>query len=293
MGIPVTGTYVIAAIRSESADADGAYGVDLDGRDSGNVYPGTVDMCTDAPDRISADTGLGGVDDQLSTVVPFLDAVIGSGAEGTFDDTLATAIERGVFAIVLDVTSVSADVCARRVHAWTARTSSGAAPAASATCAPSRTQSACDPACAWSMSAAACSGIAPAQSWIAVDDLGEVDAVVTAGRFRTQPLPRLTLRPFITPRGHAGAVAPIDLHDVVFEGRVDADGITHGDLGGAIHVADVVPWLNTYVVPDQPSDPTTLAALLLPDLAPSADGHSCADFSAGFGFTAIAATLVH
>jgi hypothetical protein len=289
-GSPVTRTYVLASLRAYPvADADTAFGIDLDGRVGGDVG-----RCTDTTDYVSAVTGAPGVDDQVRGALSAVDAI--AGGDG-WDGAIADAIETGVMTIVLEVSEVSGDSCARRVHVWTARTASGTAPEARAQCAASP-ETACanalDGACYASLTRGTCSGIAPGQRWIAVDDLGEVEGLVAGTRLETNALPRLTLVPVLGPAGTTGAPSPIDLHDVIFEADLHDDVLAHGELGGAIHVTDAVDWVNAHLLPTEPIDVATFDQLFGPDLSPGEHAYDpCADLSAGFGFTAIAATLIH
>jgi len=289
-GPPPTQTFVVAALRSEAlvGDAEAAFGIDLDMR-----VDGTAGSCTDQDDYVSPITMDRGIDNIFAYyVVPLLDGI--TGGDG-WDGEVAHALEDGSHALVLEVTAVPGDACARRVHAWTARAMDAAVP--SATCASTTDDTTCDDldraACQWHPATGTCAGIAAGQTWLAVVDLGEVDATLVAGRLRTTAFPRIPIVPELAPP--VGA-APIDLHGVIFEADLHDDALSRGELGGAIHVSDAIDWFNTNIVALtgwSRTDPATFTAVVPPDLAPSADGHSCADFSAGFGFTAIAATLVH
>jgi hypothetical protein len=241
---------------------------------------GDIGTCTDAPDFESS-TGVNGVDDQATTA---LTIAAQTAVSASWDALVADSIEAGAFVLVLEV-SDGGDACARTVHAYVARTSSGAAPDASTVCPTRRDESACKDGCYWHGDRAQCAGIAAGQSWTVVEDLGEAPASLFAGRLRTAPFARIPLRP--APRG---VVAPIDARGAVIEAE-EHGGLLRGEMGGAMRADEMLAWYNAHVGSSPTVDRATFDLLVAPDLAPDGAG-VCQDVSAGFELTAIEATLV-
>jgi hypothetical protein len=281
-GAPTPRAFVIATMRSAPADTSRAYGFDLDGRVDGT--PGT---CTAAYDFLDATTGDPGIDNQLSLGLPIVGGMLGP---DQWDGATQDAIESGAFLVVLEVGVQRDGTCSGELHAYAARTADGAPPSASTACAAARTQVDCEAdatsACFWSLAYERCTGIAPRQTFVVDVDLGSVTVGDVRGRFVSAAFDHLP----IVPLSHRGP-APFALQGA----RVAVDraptALLNGEIGGSVSVDVVLAWTTTYLgtMLDRP----TLESFLSPDLTPDATGAHCADISAGFGFTAIAATLVH
>lgn len=272
---PPSITVAVVSYRSAPSDTSRAFGIDLDGQ-----IGGPDRICMPQPDFVSALTGEEGVDNQFMALSHAVD----------WDDAVGTTVLAGAEVLVLEVRPVAADGCAFRVRAWTARFDRApiALDANCRTCDPAREETCFFPA------TGGCVGIAGGQTWRAIDDLGEVDARLIAGRLRTSPFPRVPLLPTIAPNGMTPVLAPIDMHGVVLEADLGATTLRRVEIGGAIAVADLEAWANTHVVgPSFVLDDTTYRTLFKPDLAPNPLTGECDALSAGFQIGTVGATLVH
>lgn len=276
-------SYVVARIRAETGDATLAFGFDLDGAD-GNPPGAPAGGCQDAPDFVSARSGAAGVDDQLAVLAPALDGVLGGdGLDGTFRD----AIESGRLLLVIEVAGITSYVNddTVQVHAMLGALGSGdagsGAPLPSTACAAHVDASSClddlSSACSWSATAGVCTGLEPGQTFSPIQDLGTTDGSISNGMLSTTiaSLPLTLLA--------QGNTVTLALHDVRLRGRITVDAIVLGEIGGAIAVPGDCPPFGDFC-----TGPPDFAA---PDLEPSADGLSCASFSAGLAFDAVSAIL--
>ena len=276
-GVPAAAhTYVVGLILTATNDGATAYGFDVD-----HMHDGMPGSCTDAADFVDPyDATNSSVDNQMSTALPTLGGMLGpDGADGAIRDQ----IESGAFLLVLEVAGIDSflDDPAVTVHVVLARTQTAARPSVSTVCAAHADSASCTGdvpnACAWSISALACSGIASGQTFRTQMDLGTAAGSIANGRLAAvlDVLP-LTLGRIVLP-----------LHTAHVIGRITPTTLT-GELGGSVLVSDIIA---TVAALGLMIDLGTLESFFSPDLAPNAGGSHCAAVSAGLGYTAIAATL--
>ncbi len=352
-GAPVTRTYVIGMIDTEADDPNDAYGFNLDMAD-GNPVGMPAGGCQDVMDYTSPVTMIHGVDNQLAGLAPTLDGLLGGdGVNGA----IRAQIAAGKVLLMLEVSDINsftndpaimvhavlgqvspagaacrahtdmascaadtANMCTFTAGAMGAAGScaTSVAPMPSAACMAHADQPSCDGdqanACSWGAMAAACSGIAAGQTFSVFTDLGTVSGSITAGQLSatTDALP-LSFAAM-------GRNITLTLHSVRFGGRITATGITNGEFGAQILIAELMQTvmdlgfmidITTFVAPDMmPSAPGNMAACSAhADMASCTADHTnrcaftagacvgapaaatCAALSAGMGYAAIAANL--
>lgn len=136
-------------------------------------------------------------------------------------------------------------------------------------------------ACNWSMAAMACSGIASGQTFHMLTDLGNVAGSITGGQISatTDNLP-LSFAAM-------GRTITLTLHSVRFGGHITASGITNGQFGAQIIIAELQATIARLGFTG-----IDITAFATPDLMPSpTDPTTCLALSAGMGYSAVTANL--
>jgi len=312
-----TVTYVLGAINAETpagSDPTQAYGFNLDG-----MVGGPAGTCFAVDDFTSPITGMTGVDNQLGgSLAGLLDGVLmGDGLNGTIRDQ----IEAGKVLLILEVSDINSFTAdsSIMVHAVLGQMPAGAAcqmhtdmasctgdtahmcsftagamgaagtcattaaPQVSAACAAHTDSASCYAdhanACNWGAMASACSGIASGQTFAMLSDLGTVPGSITGGQISatTSSLP-LTF----SAMGH---VITLTLHNVQFGGRIAATGITNGEFGAKISIAELQSTIDSLGLG------VMIATLAPPDISLTDGGTTCDAISAGMEYDAIVATV--
>jgi hypothetical protein len=313
-GAPESHTYVIGMINAEASDPTQAFGFNLDGMDGG-----PAGSCQDQMDYTSPISMETGVDNQLASLAPTLDGLLGGdGVNGA----IAAQISAGKVLLMLEVSDINSftDDSSIMVHAilgqvqpqgpachahtdqtscegdsanmcsWAANGSSGTCstgmpPAASSACTAHADIDSCTGdqmnACNWAASTSTCSGIMAGQTFAMLQDLGTVSGSITHGQISatTDSLP-LSFEAM-------GRTITLTLHSVRFGGRITATNITNGQFGAQILVSEL---MQTVADLGFMIDITTF---VMPDMMPNPAGDTCAAISAGMAYAALSANVSH
>ncbi len=270
---PMSVTVVIGTFVLSADPAGEAFGFDLDGAD-GRPASAPAGGCQDRPDVVSPITGAHGVDNSFATLVPTLDGlVMGDGVDGAIQAEIAS----GALLVLIRIADIDdfAEDASVMVHVALANAQ---VPMPSATCRAHADRASCladaASACAWSASTSACSGIAAGQTFGEAMDLGTVVGAIHGGRFQAQ-VPMLPL--LLQSMGH---MIPLVLHDARLGGVVAPSGITQGQIGGVLVLAELGPG-------GEPGPGSFAGAAA--DMQPEANPTSCDAISFGTSFAAVVA----
>ncbi len=254
----VTVTYIVntADIPEPDFTSGRVPGFNLDGEDS----TGTSERCDDTPDFVSSVTGARGVDNQIGgNVIGLLGEMFGpDGVQGAFREQIAA----GSFLLLFEVADIDSfnDDASVRVRLLLG--------AFDGTIMLDR------------------SGlVAPGQTFTSMRVLATIPvAAISGGRLDIEA-PSLPLTLEVN-----GSAITLNLTQARLGGTISATGMTDGEIGGEISMANLVNL-------GEALDPVTftedlLRSIALPDLDPSPDGTRCDAVSAGLTFRATTATNI-
>lgn len=250
-----TNTYIVSTadipVVVDGAAGREAVGFNLDDR----IDDGVTDLtCEGAEDFTSPLSGETGVDNQLAAnVIGLLESMLDGGVPGAIEEQIAA----GTFLLLMTVTSNGlVNDTSVTVHLWL-----GTAPAAGVT-------------------VGADGRVTPGQSFTEMADLGTVTtARITAGRLSVDA-DELPLNLSID--GNSISLTLVEAH---ITGLITATGITSGEIGAQIQVADIVA-LTTEL--GLPVDEGTVRTIAQPDLDIDAS-MVCQAISTGLSFSAVSA----
>jgi hypothetical protein len=247
-----TYTYVLSTAHMPASAGGMGVGFNLDGA----VSDGATEACNDAPDVTSFITGEPGVDNSVGSVVPY------GGMDSAFRTAVEEQIAAGTLLLLIEVSDV--DI-------FTSDASVGVRILLGTTTEPITLVG---------------GRIAPGQTFTEGTVLANIaigDAAITAGTlaFEISALPlSLTID---------GTDLMLTLRDTHFRADISATGLTQGQIGGSLTVADVVQ-LADDLGRSEISNEEVIRSLGLPDLDPNAaDDTVCNSISVGLSFEAVTA----
>lgn len=253
-----TYTYIVNTADVPEADMTTGRipGFNLDGVDSS----GASDRCDDAPDFVSSVSGAAGVDNQLGgNVIGLLGDMLGpDGVQGAVREQIAA----GSFLLLLEVSDVESfnndpDVSVRLILGAFAGT----------------------------IMLDGDGLVAPGQTFTSMSVLATIPSAAIVGGRLTVEAPSLPLTLDVD-----GNSITLNLVEARVGGTISATGMTDGEIGAQISVAEIVT-LGEMLAPGTITE-DLVRSVALPDLDPNADGTVCDAISAGLTFAATTATNI-
>ncbi len=245
-----TYTYVLSTGDIPASAGGMGVGFNLDGM----VSDAATDACNDTPDVTSSISGEVGVDNSLASVVTILGDMIEGGIRGALEEQIAA----GTFLLLVEVSGVNSTVNDTSVNV---RLFLGEANG-EITLEGGR--------------------IAAGQTFTEGMVLANVTASISSGvlSFESPTLP-LSLN-------ISDANIMLTLRSARLRAVIGATGLTEGEIGASVTVADVVQ-LGEDLGQGDIVNEETIRSLNLPDLDPNADGTVCNSISVGLSFEAVSA----
>jgi hypothetical protein len=248
-------TYIVNTADVPEADMTTGRiaGFNLDGVDS----TGASERCDDAPDFVSSVTGTSGVDNQLGgNVIGLLGDMLGAGGvQGAVREQIAS----GAFLLLFEVSDVDSFNN--------------------------------DPSVSVRLLLGGFSGtimldgdglVAPGQTFTSMRVLATIPSAAIVGGRLSIEAPSLPLTLDVD-----GNSITLNLVQARVGGTISATGMTDGEIGAQISVAEIVT-LGEMLAPGTITE-DLVRSVALPDLAPNADGTQCEAISAGLTFGATTA----